>query len=347
MARIEDRPRPLRVSLIGAGGWARAAHLTALSTRDDAVFDSVYDVIAERANETASEFGFAHVAQDLGEVLDRRPDMCIIASPAALHARQATAALEAGSHLLLEKPIATTAADAWRIVETARARDRQVLLALGWNYCPLYSAARRLLSAQPIGDLEHVCVHMASSTRDLLSGRSTDSSGRADRPALSTTWINPALSGGGFGSAQLSHALGVLFGLVDSGATDLVATTRVGPVEGIELSLAVAGRLERGATLTVSGVALGPGQARQELTLGLYGSRGLVRLDFQQDLLVQVDTDGAEHRHTLEPGAGAYLGTAPALALADLLMGRSDVNESDATVGARSAEVLDALASLA
>lgn len=331
---------PLRVSLLGAGAWARAAHLRALADRDDIVFDSVYDVDPRRAEDAAREFGFAHVAPTSDALVASGSDACIIASPAAVHAEQAIAAIDAGMHVLLEKPMANSATSAWSVADRASVADRRVMLALGWNYSPVFSAAQRLLAEQPLGALEHVVLHMASGVHPLLAGESDDSSGRSDLPALSSTWTNPALSGGGYGNAQLSHALGFLFGLVDDGLAHGSAVVRPGPHPGIELSLALAGLMGSGATISVSGTAFRQ-PIRQHLDLRLYGSEGSLAVDVATDRVVRIGADGREVVASLDDGAGVYPGTAPALAFADLVLGVSDVNNSDAVVGARSTEVLD------
>lgn len=336
----------LRVGLVGAGAWARTAHLSALASRPDVEFDAVYDPDARRAADAAAEFGFARVASSLADLLESDADACIVASPAAAHAEQAVAALAAGRHVLLEKPMATSAADAWRIADAARSAEREVLVALGWNYSPVFEAARRLLDEQPIGALEHVVLHMASGTHALLSGQSDDSSGRPDLPAVRGTWTDPRLSGGGYGDAQLSHALGLLFGLVDDRVARADVTLRPGPVAGIELGLALSGTLQSGATLAVSGTSYRH-PTRQHLDLRLYGSDGTIILDALADRVTRIDADGTEVVAPLAPGAGAYPGTAPALAFADLLLGRGAANRSDASVGARTTEVLDIVRSAA
>ncbi len=334
--------RPLRVSVLGAGAWARAAHLAALADRDDVLFDTVYDTDAERAEQAAREYGFAHVATSVDALLAAGSDACIVASPAAFHADQAKAAIEAGMHVLLEKPMANTASSAWSVVDAARLADRVVMLALGWNYSPVFGAARRLLAERPLGALEHVVLHMASGVHPLLTGESEDSSGRQDVRAVSATWTDPALSGGGFGNAQLSHALGFLFGLVDDGLAHGSATVRPGQFTGIELSLALAGVLNSGATIAVSGTAFRQ-PIRQHLDLRLFGSEGVLSVDLAADRVTLIDAAGVEIAAPLELGAGLYPGTAPALAFADLLRGFSTVNNSDAVVGARSTEVLDVI----
>ncbi len=331
---------PLRVSLLGAGAWARAAHLAALSTRDDVQFDSVYDSDPARAESAAREYGFARIAATVDSLLAADADACIVASPAAFHAEQAIGAIAAGMHVLLEKPMATSARSAWAVAHAAQRADRRVMLALGWNYSPVFAAAQRLLTEHPLGALEHVVLHMASGVHPLLTGQSTDSSGREDVPAVSATWTNSALSGGGFGDAQLSHGLGFLFGLVDDGLASGSATVRPGPYEGIELSLALAGVLGSGATVAISGTAFRQ-PIRQHLDLRLYGSRGSLVVDLAADRVERIDEQGVSIVAPLSVGDGLYPGTAPALAFADLARGLSTLNTSDAMVGARSTEVLD------
>ena len=131
----------VRVSLIGAGAWARTAHLAALAKRDDVTFVGVYDPDPQRADETAREFGFANVASSVEELLAAPSDACIIASPAARHAEQAIASLEAGRHVLLEKPMSNSAVDSWRIADLAHSTELTVMLALGWNHSPVFAEA--------------------------------------------------------------------------------------------------------------------------------------------------------------------------------------------------------------
>ena len=335
----------VRVSLIGAGAWARTAHLAALAKRDDVTFVGVYDPDPQRADETAREFGFANVASSVEELLAAPSDACIIASPAARHAEQAIASLEAGRHVLLEKPMSNSAVDSWRIADLAHSTELTVMLALGWNHSPVFAEARRMLAATPLGRLEHALLHMASGTHSLLAGDSDNSSGRDDRPALSGTWTDPSLSGGGYGNAQLSHGLGVLFGLVDEGASDLSAVVRPGPVAGIELGLAVVGRLDSGATLSVSGTSIRQ-PLKQQLLVRLFGSEGQLEVDFLRDTITAIDTEGVETVTNL-PGLGAYPGMAPAGDFVDLLTGTTTINTSDAVVGARTTEVLDVVRGVA
>ena len=71
-----------------------------------------------------SIFSTAEVDGDYYALLERiKPDVVVVASPDHLHADQAVAAIEAGCHVLIEKPLATSVADARRIIEAAAGRD--------------------------------------------------------------------------------------------------------------------------------------------------------------------------------------------------------------------------------
>ena len=81
-----------------------------------------------RLAQVGGGYGEAETGTDLGALLDRvRPDVVVIASVEDSHAGLAVTALNAGSHVFVEKPLALSSADAWRIAETAEAQDRQVV----------------------------------------------------------------------------------------------------------------------------------------------------------------------------------------------------------------------------
>jgi predicted dehydrogenase len=86
------------------------------------------DPAADRLAEVARNRGVQDTDGELAPLLDRvRPDIVVIASDEASHAGLAITALRAGSHVFVEKPLALSSADAWRIFDTAAACDRQVV----------------------------------------------------------------------------------------------------------------------------------------------------------------------------------------------------------------------------
>ena len=69
-------------------------------------------------------------------------DAVVVASPPNVHREQVQAAIASGAHVLCEKPFAITAEDAWAMTDAARAAGRHLLVAFGWNFMPLMTAAR-------------------------------------------------------------------------------------------------------------------------------------------------------------------------------------------------------------
>src|SRR5438477_11702723 len=100
--------QPVRVGLIGCGKVGRI-HADALTNIDEAEFVAVCDVSSERAAQFAAGFdvqAFTDVALMLREV-----EAAIIGTPHPMHVEPAIRALEAGVHVLLEKPMAASLAD--------------------------------------------------------------------------------------------------------------------------------------------------------------------------------------------------------------------------------------------
>jgi predicted dehydrogenase len=103
----------------------------------------------------AARFGVENV-DDLGEFLKRDDlDVVYIATPPFLHHAQALAALEAGKHVIVEKPLAMTVGEADELVAAARKRDLLVVANLMQRYNPLFDAVRRLIDARLLGEVLH------------------------------------------------------------------------------------------------------------------------------------------------------------------------------------------------
>ena len=82
-------------------------------------------------------------------------DVVYIATPPFLHHAQAMAALEAGKHVIVEKPLAMTVAQADELIAAARRRDRLLVANLMQRYNPLFDAVRRLVEARVLGEVLH------------------------------------------------------------------------------------------------------------------------------------------------------------------------------------------------
>ena len=158
----------------------------------------------EQLAKIKSEYGFQVASEDYRDVLDAGVDVCVVGSPAGFHHEHAKAAMEAGAHVLCEKPVTIEPADAWDLVRVAETTGRHFIANFGWNYSPFVTRAKELIDQSALGQLEHMTVHMSSQTRELLSNRGAYPGSAPDVPPDSSTWTDRELSGGGYGQAQLS-----------------------------------------------------------------------------------------------------------------------------------------------
>ena len=82
--------KKIRVSVIGAGSWAVAAHLPALASRDDVELVGVCRSNTDAAARIRDKFGFACASTDYRDVLSPGVDAVIVASPSSLHHEHAS-----------------------------------------------------------------------------------------------------------------------------------------------------------------------------------------------------------------------------------------------------------------
>jgi predicted dehydrogenase len=334
----------LRLGVIGAGSWAVASHLPNLALRrDDVEFVGVARHGAELLAKIQSDWGFALASEDYRDVIAAGLDICIVASPTALHYEHARAALDAGASVLLEKPMTIEPGHAWELVSTAQAQRRHLLISFGWNHKPLLRQAKALMDDPGVGTIESLTVRMASFTRELLADTGAYPKASADAAPESRTWVDPKLSGGGYAQAQLSHALGAALWLTGLRGAEVFAWMSELPAStDVEFHDAIAIRYDNGAIGTVSGASshTDVGVSENELDVRLIGSEGQFLLDIEAG---RAWLGRRDYQQLVElPDGGLYDCDGPPNALVDLALGSETVNRSPGELGARTVEILAA-----
>lgn len=144
---------PIGVAVIGCGWAGRHVHLMPLRAAGDAArLLWVVDADAELAAVTAAEFGAPCHGTSLAAALaDPAVEAVMIAAPTALHAPQAIAAAQAGKHVLVEKPMAASLAEAQAMNEVARAAGVVLMVAHCCRFLPAFIRARELLVTGRLG----------------------------------------------------------------------------------------------------------------------------------------------------------------------------------------------------
>ena len=134
----------VRVGVIGAGSWAIASHLPHLANHDDLEFVGISRKGPEILKKIADRYGFKVASEDYRDVLNAGVDICVIGSPTGLHHEHAKAALEAGAHVMCEKPVTINPTDAWDLDATAKRVGKELIIAFGWNYMPMMREAKEV-----------------------------------------------------------------------------------------------------------------------------------------------------------------------------------------------------------
>ncbi|OBZ18149.1 oxidoreductase [Bacillus sp. FJAT-27264] len=123
-----------KVGIIGCGGIANGKHLPSLSKLANVELVAFCDIVGERAEEAAEKYGAvdAKVYTDYQELLqDASIDIVHVLTPNISHAEISIAGLEAGKHVMCEKPMAKTSEEAKAMVEAAKRTGKK--LTIGYN----------------------------------------------------------------------------------------------------------------------------------------------------------------------------------------------------------------------
>ena len=158
----------LGLGVVGAGGFAAFA-IPHLLDAGDVRAVAVADVDRDRAARMATELR-AEVVDPDELVVHPDVDVVYLATPPSSHARLALAALEAGKHVLCEKPLATDVESADAVVATARRCDRFAVANLLQRYNPLARSIGELIERRLLGEPLRVTIENCASDETLAPG---------------------------------------------------------------------------------------------------------------------------------------------------------------------------------
>jgi dTDP-4-amino-4,6-dideoxygalactose transaminase/predicted dehydrogenase len=156
MAFPESLPR---VAVVGCGQWGQNLVRNFAKLQ---VLDAVVDAIPSRADKAAEQlrsqgYGNSVKARDWENVLaDHSITAIVLATPAPQHADMAIAALDAGKHVFVEKPLALAVADGERIQDAARKARRLVMAGHSFQYHPAFVKLKALVDEGQLGRLRHI-----------------------------------------------------------------------------------------------------------------------------------------------------------------------------------------------
>ena len=146
----------LRIGIIGCGGIANGKHMPSIKAVDRADMVAFCDLVPERAEKAAKEYGTpdAKVYTDYKELLkDPTIDVVHVLTPNRSHAELTIDALHAGKHVMCEKPMAKTAADARRMVEAAKETGKKLTIGYQHRHKPESRFLKSVIERGDLGDI--------------------------------------------------------------------------------------------------------------------------------------------------------------------------------------------------
>ena len=207
MSAARPHSPPIRIGIIGAG-IAGERHAEAFSKHPGSVVTAFAEIDGVRGAAVAARFGARHFT-DYRDMLAGGLDAVVVCLPHATHRRCAEDAAQAGVHILMEKPLATTLDDARAILEAVDRAGVRLMLGYVHRFRPEVEAARRLIQEGRIG-------RPATALDRFMSG------GMGDTPR----WVwDPEAAGGGVVMYGGVHAIDRLRWLLDAEITEVYART--------------------------------------------------------------------------------------------------------------------------
>lgn len=270
--------RRLRAAVIGGGGGAQIAETHRLAMRFDDAFCIVAGVVSSDPQRSVSNGAALNIPRPYPDVSTMfaaealrvdRPDLVAIMTPNHAHSAGCLASLDAGYHVICDKPLANSWAEASEIV--ARARSRNLLLCTTHNYSgyPMVRQMRAMVRDGEIGPVHQVHVRYAQ------GNLGTPEADDAPRTAALSWRLDPAR--GGKSNLLLdvgTHAHQLLDFVVGSDFETLSADLGSSfPGRDYDDTVMVLGRLENGARACLTATKAATA-APQVLDIEAYGSKG-------------------------------------------------------------------------
>ncbi|GAA0359388.1 Gfo/Idh/MocA family protein [Bacillus horti] len=141
----------LKVAVIGAGSIAKYRHLPEYKANPQTEIVAICDINEARAKEMAAHYEIKHVFTDYKELLKEDLDIVSVCLPNYLHAPVSIAASEAGCHVLVEKPMATSSEEAEAMIAAAKQAGKLLMVGHNQRFVPSHQKAKELLASGELG----------------------------------------------------------------------------------------------------------------------------------------------------------------------------------------------------
>jgi len=143
----------IRIGIIGAGKIVRVRHLPEAKSNPNAQIGAVCDIDALRAQEMAEKYSCKAYTDYKKLIQNPDLDAVIVAATNSTHAEMSIAALDAGKHVLCEKPMATNLVDAQKMIEATKRSGKQLMIAHNQRLEPAHQKAKEIIQSGKLGKI--------------------------------------------------------------------------------------------------------------------------------------------------------------------------------------------------
>ncbi|MCD9020852.1 Gfo/Idh/MocA family protein [Cohnella silvisoli] len=252
--------KTIQIALVGCGGMAEITRM-AYRQIPNAKLSLLIDINEAVCRQAAEEMGVEHWSTKFEDALAQHIDIVDISTPNHFHASQAVSALNAGKHVLIQKPLAPTVEEAELIVQAAKKNGLQAGMYMSFFDNPLFYEANAIITQGKLGEISSVRCRAATNNETFV------------RPG---NWRNSAEKTGGGALIQLAlHPLNMVQWLVDSPVERVMAFShnRHSPlIGGDDVTV---------ATCYYANGILGSVEASycsHHFTLSIYGTKGFLTI---------------------------------------------------------------------
>jgi len=150
----------VRIGIIGTGGIARNRHIPSFKAQPDVDIVAAADVVADSLNEVGAKFAIPNLYSDYRDMIAKESlDGVVICTPNKYHAPAAIDALNAGVHVLCEKPMALDPAEGRAMLAAAKANQKVLTVGFHYRHRPQVQAAKQVITNGELGHIYMVRVN--------------------------------------------------------------------------------------------------------------------------------------------------------------------------------------------
>lgn len=272
-----------RIAVVGCGGWTQGWHLPNLSNREDATIVAVVDPsdhpgvggcvpsLCQPMADVATKYSakwYKSIEEVLADNATLQLDGVLVAVPHAYHTPVATKVLNAGLHLLLEKPMTADVAEARALYDLSLAKPKQCFLLNNTaNWQPGSIAAHDAVAVRAkLGQIRCVNSVFAAPLGWLFEGEEHSS------------WAKPtgSMLNNGFGWGQFSHTFAWLYKVTGLTPKTVYCVATTSSATGADLIDSATITCTNGATINATGVGACPDKGFKVVGNWIFGSEGML-----------------------------------------------------------------------